>query len=154
MIKLVGKDNIDSVLKGMVPKVFEHKVLQKVYIQSAQPLINTEKVLAPKREGDLRESIGVKRTPVKRAKIVGEIKVGPLYKKGGRTAHLMEYGTKQRKLKGKGQYRAGTNRGAVRARPFVQPAWDKTKGQILGTIKQNVRDAFKKYVSSSIRNRY
>ena len=136
MITVTGDKEIDKFLKGL-PGKFSHRILQTANAKAAKPLINAEKLLAPKEEGDLRDSIGVKRASIKRANAVGEIKVGPLYRKGGRTAHFFEFGTKQRKTKGRGRYkvyRAGANRGRIKPRPFVEPAFNKTKDTVKGAI--------------------
>lgn len=140
MIKVIGDKELESFLKGL-PAKFSHRLLQTAHANAAKPLVQAEKLLAPKREGDLRESIGIKKTSIKKANAVGEIKVGALYRKGGRTAHLIEYGTKQRRLKGKGQYRKGTNRGLVQAKPFVEPAFNRTKDLVRGSIVEELKKA-------------
>lgn len=142
-IRILGDKELNNFLKGL-PASFSHRILQTANSKAAKPLINAEKLLAPKREGDLRESIGIKRTNIKKVNAVGEIKVGPLYRKGGRAAHLIEFGTKQRKLKGNGQYRAGTNRGAIKPQPFVEPAFNRTKDE----VKSGMLDGLRKSVES------
>ena len=146
-VDVLGVKELNDFLKTL-PKTVTHRILQATHAKAAKPLINAEKLLAPKSEGDLRESIGVKRTSIKRANSVGEIKVGPLYKKGGRTAHLIEFGTKQRQTKGKGKvYRAGANRGRVTPKPFVEPAFYRTKDLIYGTILSDLRKSVKSTAS-------
>lgn len=148
-IDVLGFNELNDFLKTL-PKTVTHKILQATHAKAAKPLINAEKLLAPKEEGDLRESIGVKKASIKRANSIGEVKVGPLWKKGGRVAHLIEFGTKQRKTKGRGKYkvyRAGANRGRVIARPFVEPAFNRTKDSIYGTILSDLRKSVKSTAS-------
>ena len=151
-VDVLGFKELNDFLKTL-PKTVTHKILQATHAKAAKPLINAEKLLAPKEEGDLRESIGVKKASIKRANSIGEVKVGPLWKKGGRVAHLIEYGTKQRKLTGRGtrkrpgRYRAGTNRGRMTARPFVEPAFNRTKDSIYGTILSDLRKSVKSTAS-------
>jgi HK97 gp10 family phage protein len=143
MITVTGVREIDTFLKGL-PSKFSHRIVQAANAKAAKPLINAEKMLAPKSEGDLRDSIGVKKASIKRANAIGEIKVGPLYRKGGRVAHLIEYGTKQRQTKGKGKYkvyRAGANRGRVTPKPFVEPAFNRTKDTVTGSIIDELKKA-------------
>ena len=139
MITVTGVNEIDKFLKGL-PAKYSHRIVQAANAKAAKPLINAEKLLAPKSEGDLRDSIGVKKASIKRANAIGEIKVGPLYRKGGRTAHFFEFGTKQRQTKGKGKvYRAGANRGRITPKPFVEPAFNRTKGVVQDSIVGELR---------------
>ena len=104
------------------------------------PLIEKEKLLAPEGPtGNLVDSIGAVKIPLRRANFIGEVHVGP--RRGrryrGHHAHLVEFGTKLRKLKGKGKYPAGTKRGVMPAKPFVRPAMQQTKDIVLARIQNS-----------------
>lgn len=132
-LRLTGHQDIDKVLKGL-PLQVNHKVLQAAHTSAAKVLVTAEKLSAPEGPtGNLVDSIGVVKTPIKRANAVGEINVGPRrgrYK--GHAAHLVEYGTKQRRTK------RGWNRGRMPAKPFAQPSWIRTKDKVLAGINDHL----------------
>ena len=101
-INVLGINELNDFLKS-IPKTVTHKILQAAHAEAARPLISAERLLAPKRDGSISASIGVIKAPFKKANSVGEIKVGPRWRKGGRKAHFIEYGTKQRQIKGRGK---------------------------------------------------
>lgn len=137
-VTYTGAKEIDDVLRGL-PDVLTHRVLQAAFTDAAQPLVLYSKALAPRRNtGNLKESIGITKTALGKADSLGEILVGPRrgrYK--GNVGPIIERGTVARTLKGNGQYRAGTNRGAVTAHPFMEPAFDNT----IDVVKQNSAEA-------------
>lgn len=136
MIKMTGFKEIDTVIKQL-PHQLNHTILQQIHARAVQPYIKAAYFAAPLKTGGTAESIGVIRPGVSRAGSVGLIIAGPRrsgrYK--GRLAHLIEFGTKQRRLKGRGQYRSGTNRGTMPRRPFLRPSWDRTQNQVLEGIR-------------------
>ena len=135
---LTGHSEIDRVLKAL-PKELQHSIQQQAHVDAAKPLIEKEKLLAPEGPtGNLVDSIGAIKIPLKRANFIGEVHVGPRrgrYK--GHHAHFVEFGTKERKLKGKGKYPAGTKRGKMPSKPFVKPALQQTKDIVLARIQQS-----------------
>jgi HK97 gp10 family phage protein len=140
-ISVTGIKEIDDVVKNL-PTALQHSTLQSAHAAAAKPLVEREKLLAPEGPtGHLIDSIGIVKTPLRKAGVVGEVNVGPRRKKGGRHAHLVEFGTKGRKLKGKGKYKAGTNRGTMPKKPFVQPAFTMTKDTIEKGIAVNIGKA-------------
>jgi HK97 gp10 family phage protein len=125
-ISITGLKEIDDVLKAM-PKELTHSVLGSAHAAAAKPLVNRMQLTAPEGPtGKLVDSIGIVRTSVKRTDNLGEIKVGPRRKRAPH-AHLVEYGTKARRLKGRGKYKAGTERGVMPKKPFVKPSFQQTK---------------------------
>jgi hypothetical protein len=138
-VRIIGQKSIDRVLKGM-PKQLTHRVLQTAHAAAGKHTVNAAKLLAPEGPtGRLIDSIGVIKTPIGRANSLGEIHIGPRrgrYK--GFAAHLVEYGTVNRKLKGRGKYRRGTKRGRMKAKPFMDPAWRRTRDKVTGSINQEV----------------
>ena len=65
-INVLGVKELNDFLKTL-PKTVTHRILQATHAKAAKPLINAEKLLAPKSEGDFRETIGEKRTSNNRA---------------------------------------------------------------------------------------
>ena len=151
-ISLTGAKEIDLVLKNL-PDAVSHKVLSAAHAAAAKPLVQREQLLAPEGPtGNLVDSIGVIRTTLSKAGEIGEVKVGP--RKGGRykgyAGHLVEYGTNQRRTKGRGKYKKAANRGVMRAKPFAQPAFNQTKGEVekrIGTeVAKSLNRTMKRYL--------
>lgn len=132
-ISVTGVKEIDKVLNAM-PKELTHKVLGAAHASAAKPLIEKEKLLAPEGPtGNLVDSIGAVKTSIKRASVIGEVKVGPRSGRfKGNHGHLVEFGTKPRRNS------KGANRGFTPARPFAKPAFDLTKTQVEGNISQAI----------------
>lgn len=136
-VSVTGLKEIDDVIKNL-PKAVQHSVLQSAHAAAAKPLVSAMKLTAPEGPtGNLVDSIGIVKGNVKRANEIGEIKVGPRRPKGSHGV-LVEYGTKRRKLRGKGKYKAGTDRGLMPAKPFVEPAFVRTKGIVEKGIAENI----------------
>lgn len=137
-IKVFGAMELDRVMRAL-PKELTHSIQQQAHFAAAKPLIQAAKRIAPDSTGRLEESIGGVRVPLKRATIIGEVHVGPRRrgKFRGRHAHLVEFGTRPRTIKGRGQYPAGTKRGVMPASPFMRPALSQTKQQVLDSITTN-----------------
>lgn len=138
-LSVTGEEAIDRVLREM-PLALTHKVLGQAHYAAAQVLVEKQKLLAPEGPtGNLVDSIGATKTSISKADSLGEVRVGP--RRGGKykgyAGHLVEYGTVQRKLRGKGKYASG-NRGVMPKKPFAQPAFQATKGQIENSIALNI----------------
>lgn len=134
MITVIGVKEIDKVLKEL-PASLSHSVMGAAHAAAAKPLVDKAKLLAPEGPtGNLVDSIGVVKTPSKKANRVGEVKVGPRRKGGykGFAGHLVEYGTKKRQTK------KGANRGVMKAKPFMQPAFNQTKDIVERSISLEV----------------
>jgi HK97 gp10 family phage protein len=146
MIKVTGVAEIDKVLKEL-PKQMNHSILGAAHAAAAKPLVEKAKLLAPEGPtGNLVDSIGVVKTTFKKANSVGEVKVGPRRRGGhkGFAGHLVEYGTRKRQTK------KGANRGTMKAKPFMKPAFQATKGVVENDISNQVAKVvirtMKKYV--------
>jgi HK97 gp10 family phage protein len=136
-LSVVGLKEIDQVVKNL-PLALQHSTLQSAHASAAKPLVEREKLLAPEGPtGNLVDSIGIAKTSLNRANNVGEVKVGPR-RKIAPHGHLVEFGTKTRKLRGRGKYKAGTNRGVMTKKPFAQPAFSQTKGAVEKGIAVNI----------------
>ena len=134
-ISLTGVREIDNLIRNL-PKELTHTVLGKAHAAAAKPLINKAKLTAPEGPtGNLIDSIGVIKTPMKRAGALGEVRVGPRrsrrYK--GHHGHLIEFGFKTRaKAGGKGK------KTFVAGKPFMRPSFDSTKNLVIEAIRVEV----------------
>ncbi len=133
-VTLTGVKEIDRCLRKL-PLELSHSILGSAHAAAAKPLVEKEKLLAPEGPtGNLVDSIGVVKTPLKKANEVGEVVVGPR-RKGqhkGFAGHLVEFGTKQRQTK------KGANRGKMKPEPFAEPAFNITKNVVIGNINEQI----------------
>lgn len=126
MISVTGVAEIDKVLREL-PKQMTHTILGAAHAAAAKPLVTKAKLLAPEGPtGNLVDSIGVSKTNIKKADKLGEVRVGPRKKGGfrGFAGHLVEYGTRRRRT------RKGANRGLMKPKPFMKPAYHQTKSEV------------------------
>lgn len=138
-----GYDELLSAFKGL-PDIYSDKLIQKVNIRSAQPLIFRAHRLAPVGEtGNLAESIGAVRSKGE----LGAVEVGPRRRGGfkGFAGHLVEFGTKDRRTK------SGANRGKMTADPFMEPAFDQTIDQVLRNIDKELEIETVKYLKRKVK---
>lgn len=147
-ITLTGVKEIDDVLRGL-PLQINHRVLQAANAEAAKPLVDRAKTLSPNGKTlNLEKSIGVLKSSFSSAQTLGEIQVGP--RRGGankgHTAHLVEYGTKPRYNK------AGAFRGQMKAKPFMQPAFEQTKFTVLGRISDSIGKKLYAFMKRTIKN--
>lgn len=109
--------------------------MKRAMLQAAEPMAATARRLAPKRSRNLEEAIDVgvrlnKRQAAQR-RSRGIIKTGSMVEvyvgagKGGAHAVLEEFGTGIRQTK------KGANRGSAAPHPFLRPAWEQHKTQVL-----------------------
>jgi hypothetical protein len=148
-IKLTGVQEIDKVLRGL-PLQLNDRILQQAHAAAAKPLIEREKAMAPEGPtGKLIDSIGVVKASAKSLsnRELGAIHVGPRrssrYK--GHAAHLVEYGTKARRLKN------GANRGVMPKKPFAQPSWDATRPRVQGAINEQIGKKLYSFMKRTLR---
>ena len=127
-LTVTGAKEVDDVLRGL-PQQLNHRVMQAAHADASKPLIQTAKNLAPVgATGNLRNFIRVNKPTFKRAGVVGEIFIGPRRGKyKGHAAHLIEYGKRNRGGKGR-----------TAPRPFMEPAFNMTKGRVLGGINDSI----------------
>lgn len=138
-VSISGIRELQDVFNAL-PKVFQENVLYQAHRAAAKPLIEKEKLLAPEGPtGRTIDSIGVIRDKG-HGRNIGNVIVGPRRSKRyrGNAAHLIEFGTKPRKTNGRGKYKVAANRGVMPATPFVQPAFDATKSQVIENISTEV----------------
>lgn len=135
-VKLTGFKEVDAVLKGL-PLALTDKVFQVAHTKALAPLVEQEKRLAPVGlTGNLVESIGVVKAVASSlgSRGLGAVSAGPRrrspYK--GFAGHLVEYGTRTR------HNRKGANRGRMPAKPFAEPAWQSTKGEVESKVNDEI----------------
>jgi HK97 gp10 family phage protein len=146
-VTLTGQKEIDAVLRQM-PLALTHSVLGTANIDASRPLVDREHLLAPVgRTGDLAESIGAYRVSQKSATSIGEVRVGPRRQGGfkGYHAHLVEFGTVKRQTK------KGANRGIMRAKPFIKPAFNQTKAEVERRITRSIGNVLLRTMKRYIR---
>lgn len=149
-MRATGAKEIDNVLRGLPLQVTD-KVLQNSFADAAKPLVQAAKSLAPKGKTlNLTNSIGVTKEPAKTLvnRAVGQIQVGP-QRKGkykGYAGHLMEFGTTIRETK------SGANRGNVTPNPFMDPAFNQTKGQVESRINDSIGRKLSAFMKRTIKN--
>lgn len=125
-VSITGAKEIDSLLRAL-PKEMTHQVLGAAHFAAAKPLVEREKLLAPEGPtGNLVDSIGAVKIPLKRANVVGEVVVGPRRRRPyrGFHGHMVEFGTRQRRNK------RGANRGRMPSHPFARPAFRQESGNV------------------------
>lgn len=128
MITMTGYNELLKTIRNM-PAQFSHPLLQSIHFEALKPFVSTAKTLAPRKTGATQKSIGTQKPGIKRVQEIGLVISGPRRGRfGGNKAHLLEFGTKIRRTKSR------ANRGKISKRPFIQPAWDRTRDQVLRDI--------------------
>ena len=150
-LSLTGAKEIDNALRGL-PSQFSHKILQAAHAEAAKPFLIRAHLLAPVgRTGGLAESIGVVRTPFAKSNVIGEVTAGP--RRGrfkGHAAHLIEFGTRDRRTKKK-HWKFGYERGRVKPKPFIAPAFESTKGEVEKGISNALAIRTNQYIKRFIK---
>jgi hypothetical protein len=128
---------------GTIDQVILPNDAQNILSQSAQPLLqqvvsNLLKVV--KGSKNLARSFNIYRGRKGDARY--KIYVGPSYGKLGigQAAHLIEYGTVERTRRSISEDGKVTmvSTGAVKARPFMRPAWEQTKAKVMGDAEKGI----------------
>lgn len=152
-LSITGDKEIDNAFKYMTQEL-SHKTLQAAHAEAGKIVVIKEKLLAPEGPtGNLVDSIGATKVPLKRASVIGEVHVGPRRKGGykGYIGHIIEYGTKERYTTGKKSIKAGARRGFIKAHPFAKPAFDQTKVAVERQIGLSVSKAVKRAIRRAIK---
>lgn len=124
-----GLEELRQVLDALPGKLGRQTVGQ-ILRKAEKPLIAAAKARVPKSQGDTEKSIGGiagRGGGRGEQRYIGPRRGGPFK---GYAGHLIEYGTGPRKQKD------GTNTGSMPAHPFMRPAYEETKNQIVDIIKQ------------------
>lgn len=153
-IKVTGVKEIDQVLRGL-PLQLNDRILQQAHTAAVKPLVQKEKLTAPEGPtGNLVDSIGAVKASARSLKDrdLGAINVGPRRGRGykGYAGHLVEYGTRVRRLKGNGKYKSG-NRGVMPKKPFAEPAWQATRSQVIANINGEIGRSLLRFMKRTIK---
>ncbi|MFN9438461.1 MAG: HK97-gp10 family putative phage morphogenesis protein [Brevundimonas sp.] len=125
-VKVAGLRDLEKALADITSRATRKRVGQRALLQGAEPLVTRARQLAPELTGQLMASIDeTTRKPRRhRRKVPVEVFVGPGQQPH---AHLNEFGTREQA-----------------ARPFMRPAWDATRVQVLDGIKDALADEIDK----------
>lgn len=146
-MSVTGVREIDAVLRGL-PLQLSHQILGQAHAAAAKPLIEREKLLAPEGPtGNLIDSIGAIKTPIKKATAVGEVTVGPRRTRQyrGHHGHLVEFGTRPRKT------RKGVYRGVMQKKPFAAPAFQQTQPVVIKNISTELARKLHSFMRRTIK---
>ena len=123
---------LQEVLKALTEagKAITDQEVKKIVRDEAMAMIITAQSKAPSQ--DIRESIGF--IEKNENKFTKTVLIGPRYYGGhrGQLAHTFEYGTQQRFTKD------GQDRGFIEARPFMRPALDQHKTNIVTNVPERI----------------
>jgi HK97 gp10 family phage protein len=133
-VRVDGLKELDEALSKL-PRATGKSVLRRIGIRSLAPVIAAAKNNVPVYRGDLKNSLKVttklsKRQQRKNAKAVAEGKASVQLYAGVSAlphAHLVEFGTAK-----------------MPPQPFMRPAWDANKDEVLNIIKNELGDEITK----------
>lgn len=165
-IKIEGIDELNKILDQLPPYV-EKKVVVPGLRNAAKPLLAAMRSKVPVKTGKGKRSIGI----LVEKGIYPAVLVGPRTGKGvkndGWALRFMEFGTAARKPRtlGRRALRRGGKQNTklkfvsngrtfyveetkgITPRPFVRPALDETREQIINSLGQHVGESVEKYVA-------
>jgi len=125
-------EGVDEVIKDLQrrPKLLKNGVVGKIIKSISAPMVAEVRANAPNET--LRNAYGF--ITRKDNKYPNTILIGPNYSVdgGGQLSHIFEYGTAVRKTKD------GSNRGFIKAVPYIRPAFDKYKQQIATQVGDKI----------------
>lgn len=137
VFKWHGLKELDNALKQL-PSAFHKQVLNAALRKAGKPVVDHVRSSGdtPRRSGFLAASVKVgtslsrrqKRSRIKEAQ--AEVFIGPTYPYGAH-GHLLEFGTVK-----------------MKARPFMRPAWDATKHQVLKIFAEELKKAISRKAKS------
>lgn len=133
-VRIDGLKELDEAL-AQLPRATSKNVLRRIGIRSLAPVISAAKANVPVYRGDLKESLKVttklsKRQQRENAKAVADGKASVQLYAGAAAlphAHLVEFGT-----------------ATMPPQPFMRPAWDSNKDEVLAIIKNELGDEITK----------
>jgi HK97 gp10 family phage protein len=129
-VRVKGLDGLDRKLKQLPPKM-RGRTLRKALRAGAKIVERDAKSRVSVLSGRLKRNLTTK---------VHEDRAGNQHATVGANMpdgahiHLVEFGTSNRVLTGKGKYPAGVSRGAMPEQPFLRPAFDSRKDAALSAV--------------------
>ena len=141
LIRIDGLKELDEAL-SQLPKATAKSVLRRTAIRALAPVIADARARVPVDEGDLKASLKVSTKLSKRqqrinAKSVAEGKSSVQLYAGAAAlphAHLVEFGTS-----------------TMAPQPFMRPAWDSKKGEVLELVRTELADEITKAAARAAR---
>jgi len=125
--QIQGLKELERALREL-PKATAKSAVRRALKRAGQPVADDASGRAPRDKGRLAESIVVKTTLTKRQRRRREKNAIEMFiGSTDRKAHLLEFGTEK-----------------MGAQPFLRPAWDAGKMQVLASIKTFVWEAIQK----------
>ena len=135
---LVGLEDTIAALNALPPRLVTG-TLDRVLKQVAEPIRLDAESKVRRKTGRTAEKIKIAKTVSRRQRGSEPVRDGPWVRvlyigaTPGRVAHLLEFGTHERRTHGGGKRRPvrDASRGAARPFPFMRPAWDAGKDNAL-----------------------
>ena len=148
-LHITGAKQLKRALREL-PEAMQREALEQALMESAQPMADAAKALAPVDEGRLEESIVVAKTLHKSQQAFAtsspdevQVYVGPNLQRGagpaGPHGHLNEFGTGPRYHETTGKYV-----GEMPAKPFLRPAFDATKKMVTRLLRPKLWNEIKR----------
>ena len=146
---IVGMKELDIKLKGL-SLTLSHRMVGSAIFKAAKPMEDTAKSLINVKTGNLRNSIGRVRTPLRKANTIGEVKVGPRVggKYKGYHGHLVEFGTKNRPPGGWYARFPNAHTTSSKPHPFMVPAERMTGAKVIGDVGRNLYQIIQRYIKT------
>lgn len=138
-MEMLGGRELEAALYGLGQDRLIKATLRRALLKASKPAVATAERMAPKDTGRMARKIAVTSTLARRQRR------GGLYKRDPNVAWvyigtsprgpgtLQEFGTGPRRQKKTGRYT-----GAVPAQPFMRPAWEQHKMQILNDFSREL----------------
>jgi HK97 gp10 family phage protein len=145
-LRVTGGKEIQETL-ALLARTTAKNVQRRGMAQALEPVASAARALAPIDSGDLEASIGIAPRAYRarpRPDGVGVMYVGPTWPQGAH-AHLVEFGTGPR------FHKSGRYVGAMPPDPFLRPAWDANKAQVLERLADAIRAEIAKTVGRRVK---
>ena len=151
--RLIDKVSLDGVTElteafKELTRATQKNVVTRALVEAGEPVVDAAKAAAPVASGDLRDSIQASAKAGKGRRSKGDLSfayIGPSYSKRDTDyaphAHLVEFGTVAR------YHKSGKFVGQAPAQPFLRPAWDSRKQQVIGRFAEALDNQIQKAVA-------
>lgn len=146
-MRMTGARELDRVLSSLKATT-ARGITRRAMAQALEPVAETARGLVPRDSGKLADSIGVGSKLVKNqaraartSRDVQSMYVGPR----SSMAHLVEFGTGPRFQKN------GKFVGVMPPQPFMRPAWDAKREEVLARLTDDIREEIDKTLARMAR---
>jgi len=147
-IELIGDKELRKVLEKLPEKV-DVRLLNAAGRRAMKPFVKSARRKAPSRTGNLRKSIGTRAMrPVNGVStIVGGPRTGKRQKYDAWYSHFVEFGTKGVVRYNTKRYKKGQRyKSDSKAKPFIRPAYDQEKANMMKEYEKEVAFVTQKYL--------